>query len=84
MAMWPLCLAAATAGTSNLNSLLAQAQLNLLLFTATRTLRGCLDCKVLMCHIGYYIGYHMECSGTNRKLITESVSKPRDKFIKPN
>jgi len=33
----------------------------------------------------YYIGCRMGCSGTNKKkLITASVSKPRDKFIKPN
>ncbi len=27
-------------------------------------------CKVLACHISYYIGCRMRCSGTNKKLIT--------------
>ena len=30
------------------------------------------------------IEYRMGCLGTNKKLIIESVSKPRDEFIKPN
>ena len=39
---------------------------------------------VFRCHIGYYIVCRMGCSGTNKKLITKSVRKPRDEFIKPN
>jgi hypothetical protein len=40
--------------------------------------------KVLGCHIGCHMRLLHGVFDTNKKQITESVSKPRDRFIKPN
>ncbi len=41
-------------------------------------------CKILAYYIEYFIECRMGCSGTNKKIITESVGKQRDEFIKHN